>query len=148
MRPSRRYGFEQMGSRHVYTTRVLVALDVSGSVKSDMLSRMLAMINRIFKQGVKQIDVIQFDAELAGPPEPIRKTISTFKVIGRGGTDFQPAADYYITHPEYDGLIYITDGQAPDPKIPKKFSCLPVTWLITNDSLIPTIHHGWKISKK
>ncbi len=148
MRPSRRYGFEQMGSRHVYTTRVLVALDVSGSVESDMLSRMLAMINRIFKQGVKQIDVIQFDAELAGPPEPIRKTISTFKVIGRGGTDFQPAADYYITHPEYDGLIYITDGQAPDPKIPKKFSCLPVTWLITNDSLIPTIHHGWKISKK
>ncbi len=143
MRPSRRYGFEQMGSKYSYTTRVLVALDVSGSVGSDMLSRMLALINRIFKQGIKQIDVIQFDAALTGPPEAIRKTISTFKVTGRGGTDFQPPADYYISHPEYDGLIYITDGEAPDPKIPKKFSRLPVTWIITEDDLIPSIRHGW-----
>ncbi len=148
MRPSRRYGFAQMGSKYPYTTRVLVALDVSGSVDSDMLSRMLAMINRIFKQGVKQIDVIQFDANLTGPPETIRKTISSFKVTGRGGTDFQPAADFYISHPEYDGLIYITDGIAPNPVIPKKFSKLPVTWIITDEDLIPSIRHGWKSGKE
>ncbi len=147
MRPSRRYGFEQMGSKYSYTTGVLVALDVSGSVGSDMLSRMLAMINRIFKQGVIRIDVIQFDAELTGPPKTIRKTISTFKVTGRGGTDFQPAADYYISHPEYDGLIYITDGIAPNPVIPKEFRKLPVTWIITDDDIIPSIRHGWNRGK-
>ncbi len=144
MRPSRRYGFEQMGSKYAYTTRVLVALDVSGSVDSEMLSRMLGMINRIFKQGVERIDVLQFDAELKGNPEPIRKAIKTFKVLGRGGTDFQPAADYYMAHPEYDGLIYITDGVAPDPEIPPEYRKLPVTWIITDDDLIPSIKHGWK----
>lgn len=144
MRPSRRYGFEQMGSRYAYTTRVLVALDVSGSVDSEMLSRMLGMINRIFKQGVEHIDVLQFDAELKGDPLPIRKAIKTFEVLGRGGTDFQPAADYYMNHPEYDGLIYITDGCAPDPVIPAEYRSLPVTWIITDDDLIPSIRHGWK----
>ena len=144
MRPSRRYGFEQMGSKYAYTTRVLVALDVSGSVDSEMLSRMLGMINRIFKQGVERIDVLQFDTELKGDPLPIRKAIHTFKVLGRGGTDFQPAADFYMAHPEYDGLIYITDGYAPDPKIPPEYRSLPVTWIITDDDLIPSIKHGWK----
>lgn len=144
MRPSRRYGFEQMGSKYSYTTRVLVAIDVSGSVDSEMLSRMLGLINRIFKQGVERIDVLQFDAVLKGDPQPIRKAINTFKVLGRGGTDFQPAADYYMDHPEYDGLIYITDGIAPDPVIPAEYRRLPVTWIITDDDLIPSIRHGWK----
>lgn len=143
MRPSRRYGFEQMGSKYAYTTRVLVALDVSGSVDSDMLSRMLGLINRIFKLGVEHIDVLQFDAELKVRPEPIRRAIHTFKVMGRGGTDFQPAADYYMEHPEYDGLIYITDGIAPNPKVPPEYSRLPVTWIITDDNLILSIKHGW-----
>lgn len=143
MRPSRRYGFDQMGSKYAYTTRVLVALDVSGSVDSEMLSRMLGLINRIFKQGVERIDVLQFDAELQGETQPIRRAIHTFKVSGRGGTDFQPAADYYMAHPEYDGLIYITDGMAPDPKIPAEYRRLPVTWIITDDDLIPSIRHGW-----
>lgn len=144
MRPSRRYGFEQMGSRYAYTTRVLVALDVSGSVDSEMLSRMLGLINRIFRQGVESIDVIQFDAALQGDLLPIRKAITSFKVLGRGGTDFQPAADFYMAHPEYDGLIYITDGMAPAPVIPSQFRHLPVTWIITDDDLVPTIRHGWK----
>lgn len=144
MRPSRRYGFEQMGSKYAYTTNVLVALDVSGSVDSYMLSRMLGLINRIFKQGVEHIDVIQFDTRLTGAPMPIRRAITSFKVLGRGGTDFQPAADFYMRHTEYDGLIYITDGCAPDPEIPAEYRHLPVTWIITDDDLIPTIRHGWK----
>ena len=75
---------------------------------------------------------------------PIRRAITSFKVLGRGGTDFQPAADFYMRHTEYDGLIYITDGCAPDPEIPAEYRHLPVTWIITDDDLIPTIRHGWK----
>ena len=143
MRPSRRYGFEQMGSKYAYTTNVLVAVDVSGSVDSAMLSKMLGIINRIFKQGVENIDVIQFDTELKGPPCPIRRVINTFKVLGRGGTDFQPAADFYFAHPEYDGLIYITDGVAPDPQVAPECLHRPVTWIIVDDNLVASIRHGW-----
>lgn len=148
MRPSRRYGFEQMGSKYAYDTRVLVALDVSGSVDSQMLSRMLGMVNRIFKQGIEGIDVIQFDVKIKGNPIPIRKALTQLKILGRGGgTDFQPVADFYIQHPEYGGLIYITDGMAPDVQIPKAYSHLPVTWIITDDDLIPSIERGWSRAK-
>lgn len=143
MRPSRRYGFEQMGSKYAYTTGVLVAIDTSGSVDSDMLTRMLGLVNRIFKQGVERIDVIQFDTDIQGKSMPIKKCIKKIEISGRGGTDFQPAANYYMDHPEYDGLIYITDGEAEQPRIPRNCGHLPVTWIITDDDLIPTIQHGW-----
>ena len=109
-----------------------------------MLTRMLGMINRIFKQGIEQIDVIQFDYDLHGEPISIKKCIKQFEILGRGGTNFQVPADYYMEHSEYDGLIYITDGEAPNPKIPTQYKNLPVTWIITDDDLIPTIEHGWE----
>ena len=56
-------------------------------------------------------------------------------------------ADFYIQHPEYGGLIYITDGMAPDVQIPKAYSHLPVTWIITDDDLIPSIERGWSRAK-
>ncbi len=74
---------------------------------------------------------------------PIKKCIKNLEISGRVGTDFQPAANYYMDHPEYDGLIYITDGEAAQPKIPRNCEHLPVTWIITDDDLIPTIQHGW-----
>lgn len=143
MRPSRRYGFEQMGSRYAYTTNVLVALDVSGSVDSYAMSMMLGLINRLFKQGVQYIDVLQFDSKITVEPKPIRKAIKTFEILGRGYTDFQPAADYYCLHTEYDGLIYITDGKASNPEISGQHQLRPVTWIIIGETLIPSIEYGW-----
>ncbi|MBO7302161.1 MAG: hypothetical protein J6U58_05565, partial [Bacteroidaceae bacterium] len=62
MRPSRRFGFEQMGSRYDFTTRLLIALDTSGSVGSEDLGRYLNVTTSFFKYGIQQIDVLMFDA--------------------------------------------------------------------------------------
>lgn len=144
LRPSRRYGFEQMGSRFAYTTRILVAIDTSGSVGSEMLSRMLGLVNRIFKQGILHIDVLQFDADLQLPLIPINKAINHCTIKGRGGTDFQPVADFYMDHNEYDGLIFITDGDAPLPMVSACDIFRPVEWIIVDDTNVPKIEHGWK----
>ncbi len=66
------------------------------------------------------------------------------EIKARGGTDCQSADDFYIEHSEYDGLIYITDGDASNPNIPPQYKHLPVTWIITDNDLIPTIRHGWE----
>ena len=50
MFPSRRFGFEQMGSRYEFTTRLLVAIDTSGSVGSDELGRYYRIITTAFKR--------------------------------------------------------------------------------------------------
>lgn len=52
MYPSRRFGFEQMGSRYEFTTRLLVAIDTSSSVGSEELGRYYRIITTFFKYGI------------------------------------------------------------------------------------------------
>ena len=96
------------------------------------MSKFFSIINRFFKNGIEKVDVLQFDTELK-TKEPIsfKKAKKEIKIIGRGGTDFQPVADYYCTHPEYDGLIYFTDGIAPIPNFNTKRN-INVLWILTS----------------
>ena len=129
MRPNRRFGFDAMGSRYELSTNLLIAVDVSGSVTDRSLEIFFSVVNRLFKYGIEKLDVLQFDARIQGDPIPLKKARRTVKILGRGGTSFQPAADYYCEHPEYDGLIYFTDGYAPPPKFNTKRP-IDVLWVL------------------
>lgn len=60
---------------------------------------------------------MQFDTEL-GEILPLKKAQTEIKVIGRGGSDFQPVFDYFRTSKtHYDGIIIFTDGYADEPII-------------------------------
>lgn len=133
MRPNRRFGFDAMGSRYELSTNLLIAVDVSGSMTDRSLSFFFSVINRLFKYGIEKMDVLQFDSKIQGEPEPLKKVHKTVKVMGRGGTSFQPVADYYCAHPEYDGLIYFTDGYAPPPKFNTKRP-IDVLWVLCGKS--------------
>ncbi len=128
MLPSRRYGFEYMGSKRAFSTRLLVAIDVSCSVVDEQVAQALSIINRFFKYGIESIDVIQFDVGLRGDPLPMKKAQKAMAIEGRGGTDFQAPVDYFLEH-KYDGLIMITDGGAPQPKLPRHFYG-SILWMI------------------
>ena len=143
MRPSRRFGFEQMGSRYDFTTRLLIAIDTSGSVSSEDLGRYLNVITSFFKYGVQQIDIIMFDTNVYGKPLELtdaKKNLKELNVKGRGGTDFQAPVDYAVEHPEYDGLIIITDGYAPCPNTEQLRTKL--LWVIDNESSYKNIHEN------
>ena len=136
MRPSRRFGFEQMGSRYDFTTRLLIAIDTSGSVGSEELGRYFRIITTFFKYGIQEIDVLMFDTVVHGDPLPLsdaKKSQQEFKVEGRGGTDFQAPIDYMVAHPQYDGLIILTDGCAPNPEVPPHLRT-KLLWVIDNES--------------
>lgn len=142
MRPSRRFGFANMGSRYNLATNLLVAVDVSGSVTDKSLAYFFSVINRFFKYGIEKLDVIQFDHELkSDKPLPLKKAKGNVKIIGRGGTSFQPAADFYCAHPEYDGLIYFTDGYAPAPEFKTK-RVIDVLWVLCGKEEYEW-HVGW-----
>lgn len=132
MRPNRRYGFDAMGSQYAYSTRLLVAVDVSGSVPDEDIRKFLAVINRFFKQGIESIEVIEFDSHITtDKPLLLKQAASGIRVIGRGGTNFQPAIDYYYEHEEYDGLVFLTDGYAPTPTVPDDKRHKPLAWILT-----------------
>jgi predicted metal-dependent peptidase len=135
MRPSRRFGFEQMGSRYEFITRLLIAIDTSGSVGSEELARYFRVITTFFKYGVQEIDVLMFDHALQGKPlklDEAKKNKTQFEVKGRGGTCFQVPIDYVKEHPGYDGLIIITDGYAPTPDVPPHLKA-KLLWVIDNE---------------
>ena len=135
MRPSRRFGFEQMGSHYDFTTHLLVAIDTSGSVGSEELGRYFRIITSFFKYGIQEIDVLMFDWDVQGEPIKLgeaKKNKQEFKVQGRGGTNFQATIDYVKEHPDYDGVIIITDGWAPTPEVPPHLKA-KLLWVLDNE---------------
>ena len=134
MRPNRRYGFDAMGSQYAYSTRLLVAVDVSGSVPDEDIRKFLAVINRFFKQGIERIEVIEFDSKITTEkPILLKQASNSIRVTGRGGTNFQPAIDFYYEHEEYDGLVFLTDGYAAKPVVPDDKRHKPLAWILTTN---------------
>ncbi|MDM8526595.1 VWA-like domain-containing protein [Anaerolineales bacterium HSG24] len=133
MKPSRRYGFLYMGSRRDFTTHLLVAVDVSGSMGHEDLQRGFSIINRFFKYGIETIDVIQFDTEIKGDPITLKRARREAVAFGRGGTDFRPIIEYIDQHRQYDGLVIFTDGYAPIPPRPTNLRTR-VLWLFNHES--------------
>ena len=132
MRPNRRYGFDAMGSQYAYSTRLLVAVDVSGSVPDEDIRKFLAVINRFFKQGIESIEVIEFDSKITTEqPLMLKQATNSIRVTGRGGTNFQPAINFYYEHEEYDGLVFLTDGYAAIPTLPDDKRHKPLAWILT-----------------
>ena len=134
MKPSRRYGFQCMGSRYEFATRLLIAVDVSGSMDAKDLAHGFSVINRFFRYGVRSLDVICFDTQIQGQPLALSKARHRVEVTGRGGTDLGPVLDYIDEHREYDGLIVFTDGQAPIPRPPRNRGTR-VLWLFNSEDM-------------
>jgi predicted metal-dependent peptidase len=133
MKPSRRYGFEYMGSRYRLASRLLVAVDVSGSIGDADLEKAFSVINRLFQYGIESIDVLQFDTQITGPVTTFRKRRRAVAITGRGGTSFDPVLRYIEEHDHYDGLIIVTDGYAPRPTPPKTRRAR-VLWLFHHEA--------------
>lgn len=133
MKPNRRFGFKAMGSRYDRKANILIAVDVSGSITDESFNHFYKAIKNIFFLGIiEKIDVIFFDTNLKDlKPVTFKKKIEIGEIKGRGGTNFQPAIDFYFEHKtEYNGLIIFTDGQGQVPLI--KGTSSNILWIISN----------------
>ena len=139
MRPNRRTGFDNMGSTRRFDTKLLVAVDVSGSIPSKSLEYFYGVINSAFRYGFESIDVIQFDCGIRAV-HSLKKVIKDVAIIGRGGTSFQEPIDYAHEN-GYDGLVILTDGFAMEPTIPDGFKT-GILWVCENESCLKQ-HKDW-----
>ena len=139
MRPNRRTGFDNMGSVRRFDTKLLVAVDVSGSISTESLQYFYGVINSAFRYGFKEIDVIQFDCGISSVCN-LKKVVKDVAVFGRGGTSFQEPIDYAHEH-GYDGLVFLTDGFAPEPRIPDGFKT-GILWVCESQSCLDH-HKSW-----
>ena len=140
-KPSRRFGFEYMGGKRDFSTKLLLAIDTSGSISDKDLQNFYGVINKFFKYGIESIDVINFDYDLKGEPVSFKKKQTEFKITGRGGTCFQPVFDYAKNHSEYDGVIIFTDGYAEKPQ-KKNGTKARFVWVCRSEDEWNE-HHDW-----
>jgi predicted metal-dependent peptidase len=139
MRPNRRTGFENMGSIRRFDTRLLVAVDVSGSISSKDLAYFYGVVNSAFRYGFTAVDVIQFDAGVR-VVQSLKKVLRDVVVLGRGGTSFEEPIEFAHEN-GYDGLVILTDGYAPEPVLPDNMRC-KLVW-VCNDRESYEHSHRW-----
>ena len=85
--------------------------------------------------------MIFFDVNVINKtPVELKRKMNLEQVRGNGGTNFQPAIDFFFEHKsDYDGLIFFTDGEADIPVISK--GCKDILWILDS-------RQAWEKSKK
>ncbi len=127
-RPSKRYGTFP-GTKVRKQTRILVAVDTSGSVEEGTLKLFFNEIHHLWKHGT-EIIIVECDTiihrkyEYKGAPPDI--------ITGRGNTDFNEPIRFSNEIFQPDALIYFTDGFGPKPRIKSK---KPILWVINKNGI-------------
>lgn len=134
---NRRFDLDAPGRRRVYTTKIIFAVDVSGSMSDEDLAEGFAVINSVCRHA--EIEYVLFDTEIKLVEKKMKKAKDKFKIKGRGGTDFEMMCRYADKN-KADGMIIFTDGYAAAPNPPK--SC-KVLWLLTNKQNKPPVDWGF-----
>ena len=139
-RPSSRRGdpalFPTLRSSQV---NLLVAIDVSGSIRDKELAQYFAEINALKGQLRARVTVLACDAEVvAGFPvvfEVWEHLSLDHTVAGGGNTDFRPVFDYVESlDVAPDVVLYFTDAMGDFPEKPPAYE---VAWLVKGKGEVP-----------
>lgn len=135
LKVNRRYDLVFPGHRRFLKTRVIFAIDVSGSMSNEDIAEGFAVLNKILKHA--EVIYVLFDTEIKMIETKLKKAKKTFKVCGRGGTDFNEVL-HYADEIKCDGIVVFTDGCASAPKQPKA----KVLWLTHTKGYNPPVDWG------
>ena len=124
-RASKRYG-TCPGIRVKRRTKLVVAVDTSGSVPAEDIAVFFSEIHAMWRRGAS-VTILEADATVTREYE--YRGTPPKAATGRGGTAFDPAiARANALRP--DALIYFTDGHAPEPTTRTR---MPMLWVLTRD---------------
>ena len=139
MRPSRREGEAIFPSLRSSQTEIIVALDTSGSIRTQEMREFISEIDAIKGQVRARITLVACDAQLSGESpwvfEPWEEFQLPTNIRGGGGTRFTPVFEWARQEgPNPDVLMYFTDAEGEFPKQEPGF---PVIWLVKGRAKVP-----------
>lgn len=118
-----------------WNVRVHIAVDTSGSIGNEALSRFLGEIRAILRAYPRtQAQLYYADAQLYGP-YPLELEGPWPRPRGGGGTDFRPFFRHLEAQDDPLGeilAVYLTDGYGDFPEEPPRF---PVLWVVAPGGL-------------
>ena len=114
-RINKRYAYIHPGKKVQRQAKIAIAIDQSGSVSDDMLASFFGELNKLAK--LAEFTVIPFDTEVPEDKVFVWKKGTSQKTerVSCGGTCFNAPTDY-VNKNSFDGVIILTDMEAPKPK--------------------------------
>ena len=114
-RINRRFPYIHPGRKTNRTAHVAIAIDQSGSVDDELLALFFGELDSLSK--LATFTVVPFDTRVGDKLvyEWKKGQKHECKRVMHGGTDFDAPTKWTNEHPEIDGLIVLTDMQAPAP---------------------------------
>jgi predicted metal-dependent peptidase len=114
-RINKRYAYIHPGKKVLRQAKIAIAIDQSGSVSDEMLAGFFGELNKLAK--LAEFTVIPFDTEVPEDKVYVWKKGQNKKTerVSCGGTCFNAPTDYVNSH-SFDGVIILTDMEAPKPK--------------------------------
>jgi predicted metal-dependent peptidase len=114
-RINRRYAYIHPGKKVRRQAKIAIAIDQSGSVSDEMLTAFFAELNNLAK--LAEFTVVPFDTQVDESKVYVWKKGKSQKAerVLCGGTCFDAPTDW-ANNNSVDGLIILTDMEAPKPK--------------------------------
>jgi predicted metal-dependent peptidase len=114
-RINKRYAYIHPGKKVQRQAKIAIAIDQSGSVCDEMLSAFFGELNGLAK--LAEFTVVPFDTQVDESKVYVWKKGKQQKAerVLCGGTDFD-APTKYVNDNSFDGVIILTDMEAPKPK--------------------------------
>lgn len=142
LNPSRRYlnqGLILPGLHSKELGNMVVAVDTSGSIDIDALTRFATEISAVLEAFDVCIDVLYCDAKVQGHHQYDRQDLPLkLKPIGGGGTDFRPVFEWVEDNDISPCcMVYLTDLECH--RFPEVIPDYPVLWVTTSsrDGKVP-----------
>ena len=114
-RINKRYAYIHPGKKVQRQAKIAIAIDQSGSVSDEMLASFFGELNKLAK--LAEFTVIPFDTEV--PEDKVfvwkKGQNKNTERVSCGGTCFNAPTDY-VNANSFDGVIILTDMEAPKPK--------------------------------
>ena len=114
-RINKRYAYIHPGKKVKRQAKIAIAIDQSGSVSDDMLENFFGELNKLAK--LAEFTVVPFDTHVDESKIYTWKKGSSQKAerVLCGGTCFDAPTEY-VNSQNFDGVIILTDMEAPKPK--------------------------------
>ena len=115
-RINKRFPYIHSGKKVTRTAKVAIAIDQSGSVTDQMLALFFSELTGLSK--LVEFTIIPFDTDVQEDKIWVWKKgkKQTWERVLCGGTDFDAPTEYVNKRGDFDGLIILTDMEAPHPK--------------------------------
>ena len=122
--------------------KLLVGIDVSGSISPDILNKFFDQIDHIQRTGV-EIDIAEWDVTVHRTYKYNKKSFNAnFQMGGGGGTSAEDMIRYFNASRYHNGLICFTDGFIGGRWQNRS---KPVLWVVTKDGTLNFDYIGKKI---